>query len=228
MGWLFHIKYGFQKGSHKILKKYKIHTIRKDIKNLKYVKTIKMYKILTQIHLNYKIKKITLRWPFSRFAESRGFRGGNENLWEIVASSPFLGPSLARSREAHFAYPNRRAFSQATERQVFYYPKITKLLCLQRCVACEVLVNLNYSTEVHFALFYWFKSRTWQRKSNRACAKVTWKPGKQQTWRLILRWRKEHSGLHSRGWSDSETYYWNGPGFKPFTLSILLIQICKC
>ena len=25
------IKYGFQKGSHKITKKYKIHTIRKDI-----------------------------------------------------------------------------------------------------------------------------------------------------------------------------------------------------
>ena len=33
--------------------KNKIHTIRKDIKNLKYVKTMKMYKILTQIHLNY-------------------------------------------------------------------------------------------------------------------------------------------------------------------------------
>ena len=31
-------------------------------------------------------------------------------------------------------------------------------------------------TEVHFTPFYWFKSRTWQRKSNRACAKVTWKP----------------------------------------------------
>ena len=39
--------------------KKKIHIIRKDIKNLKYVKTIKMYKILTQIHLNYKFKKIT-------------------------------------------------------------------------------------------------------------------------------------------------------------------------
>ena len=73
-------------------------------------------------------------------------------------------------------------------RQAFYYPKITKLLSLQRCVACEVRVNLNYSTEVHFTLLYWFKSRTWQCKSNRACVKVTWKPGKQQTWRLILRW----------------------------------------
>ena len=61
MRWLFHIKYGFQKGSHKIKKKYKIHTIRKDIKNLKYVKTIKMYKILTEIHLNYKFKKITFK-----------------------------------------------------------------------------------------------------------------------------------------------------------------------
>ena len=47
------------------------------------------------------------------FAESRGFRGGNENLWEIVASSPFLGPSLARSRKVRFACPNRRACLQA-------------------------------------------------------------------------------------------------------------------
>ena len=47
------------------------------------------------------------------FAESRGFRGGNENLWEIVASSPFLGPSLARSRKFRFACPNRRACLQA-------------------------------------------------------------------------------------------------------------------
>ena len=38
-----------------------MHTIRKDIKNLKYVKTIKMYNILTQIHLNYKFKKITFK-----------------------------------------------------------------------------------------------------------------------------------------------------------------------
>ena len=42
----------FKKDLIKLKKKYKIHTIRKDIKNLKYVKTIKMYKILTQIHLN--------------------------------------------------------------------------------------------------------------------------------------------------------------------------------
>ena len=100
-------------------------------------------------------------------------------------------------------------------------------LCLQRCVACEVRVNLNYSTEVHFTLFFCFKSRTWQRKSNRTCARVTWKPGKQQTWQLILRWRKEHPGLHSRGRLNSATYLCNGPGFKPFTLSILLILISK-
>ena len=70
------------------------------------------------------------------------------------------------------------------------YPKVTKLFSLQRCVACEVRVNLNYSTELHFTIFYWFKSRTWHCKSNRTCAKITGKPGKQQTWRLILRWRK--------------------------------------
>ena len=45
----------------KLKKKYKIHTIRKDIKNLKYVKTIKMYKILTEIDLNYKFKKIRFK-----------------------------------------------------------------------------------------------------------------------------------------------------------------------
>ena len=32
---------------------------------------------------------------------------------EMVTSSPFLGPSLARSHEARFAFPNRRACSQA-------------------------------------------------------------------------------------------------------------------
>ena len=37
----------------------KIQTIRKDIKKLKYVKTIQMYKILAQIHLNYKFKNNT-------------------------------------------------------------------------------------------------------------------------------------------------------------------------
>ena len=48
------------------LKKYKIHTIRKDIKKLKYIKTIKMYKILTQIQLNCKFKKIT----FKKYSDS--------------------------------------------------------------------------------------------------------------------------------------------------------------
>jgi len=38
-----------------------MRTIQEDIKNLKYVKTIKMYKILTLIHLNYKFKKITFK-----------------------------------------------------------------------------------------------------------------------------------------------------------------------
>ena len=37
----------------------------------------------------------------------------------MVASSPFFGPSLARSREARFACPNRRACSQATRRELF-------------------------------------------------------------------------------------------------------------
>ena len=45
----------FKKDLIKLRKKYKIHTIRKDIKKLKYVKTIKIYKILTQIRLNYNL-----------------------------------------------------------------------------------------------------------------------------------------------------------------------------
>ena len=46
----------FKEDLIKLKKKNKIHTIRKEIKNLKYVKTIKMYMILTQIHLNYKCR----------------------------------------------------------------------------------------------------------------------------------------------------------------------------
>ena len=68
--------------------------------------------------------------PFGDIVKSRRARGtlketrkrgageANENLWEVVASSPFLGPSrlcrsFARSRAACFARPNRRACSQA-------------------------------------------------------------------------------------------------------------------
>ena len=43
------------KKDHIKFKKYKIHTICEDVKKLKYI----MCKILTQIHLNYKFKKIT-------------------------------------------------------------------------------------------------------------------------------------------------------------------------
>ena len=35
--------------------------IRKNVKKLKYAKTIKTYKILTQIHLNYKFKNILFK-----------------------------------------------------------------------------------------------------------------------------------------------------------------------
>ena len=53
----------FKKDLIKLTKKnYKIHSIREDVKKLKYVKkTIKMYKILTEIDLNYKFKKITFK-----------------------------------------------------------------------------------------------------------------------------------------------------------------------
>ena len=48
-------------------KKCKIHTIREDVKKLKHVKTIKVYKILTQIHLNYNFKKITFNKTTTTF-----------------------------------------------------------------------------------------------------------------------------------------------------------------
>ena len=44
-----------------IKKTNKLYTIHEDVKKLKYVITIKMYKILTQIQLNYKFKKITFK-----------------------------------------------------------------------------------------------------------------------------------------------------------------------
>ena len=50
--------------------KYKIHTIRKHIKNLKYVKTIKMYKISIEIHLNFNHWKILINknhWYFTHW-----------------------------------------------------------------------------------------------------------------------------------------------------------------
>ena len=49
------------------LKKCKIPTIREDVKKLKHVKTIKVYEILTQIHLNYKLKKITFNKTTTTF-----------------------------------------------------------------------------------------------------------------------------------------------------------------
>ena len=62
--------------------------------------------------------------------------------------------------------------------------KLSLILCLKNLdnrkpvlrkypVTCEVCVNLNYSMNIPFTLFFWFKSRTWQSKSNRACAKGT-------------------------------------------------------
>ena len=56
----FSYKIWFKKGSRKIEKK-KLHTIHEDVKTLKYVITIKMYNILSQIQLNYKFKKITFK-----------------------------------------------------------------------------------------------------------------------------------------------------------------------
>ena len=52
-----------------------------------------------------------------RYFPSSG-RSTNETLWEIIASSPFLGPSrlqcsLARSRQTCLTHPNRRTCSQA-------------------------------------------------------------------------------------------------------------------
>ena len=56
---------------------------------------------------------------FSQWYFPSSRRSTNENLKGMVASSPFAGPSrlrrsLARSRAARFALPNRRACSQAS------------------------------------------------------------------------------------------------------------------
>ena len=55
---------------------------------------------------------------FSQWYFPSSGRSTNEILWEMVASSPFLGPSrlrrsIARSRETRFIRPKRRAYSQA-------------------------------------------------------------------------------------------------------------------
>ena len=52
----FNIKYGFQKGSHKIKKKKNT-----TLPHTHFRRTINMYKILAQIHSNYKFKKNTLK-----------------------------------------------------------------------------------------------------------------------------------------------------------------------
>ena len=44
-----------------------MHTICEDVKKLKHVKTIKLYKILIQIHWNYKFKKITFNKTTTNF-----------------------------------------------------------------------------------------------------------------------------------------------------------------
>ena len=108
---------------------------------------------------------------------------------------------------------------------------VTKTLCLQRCFACEVRVNLNCSTEshLHFPICW-----------NCACAKVTWKP--VEAWETTnmaanLAMQKispfpfpfPFNACHA-GYSDDQTLQPTikmTPGFKTFTLCILLIQICK-
>ena len=44
-----------------------MHTICEDVKKPKHVKTIKVYKILIQIHLNYKFEKITFNKTTTTF-----------------------------------------------------------------------------------------------------------------------------------------------------------------
>ena len=44
-----------------------MHTICEDVKKLKDLKTIKVYKVLIEIHLNYKFKKITFNKTTTTF-----------------------------------------------------------------------------------------------------------------------------------------------------------------
>ena len=84
-----------------------------------------------------------------RVISSRGFS------WFLACEQAFLfgrvkrvsrerGPSLARSREARFACPNRRACSQAT-----WFPTFSPVLCCQH-FHCFILSNRSIQmTVVH-------------------------------------------------------------------------------
>ena len=75
---------------------------------------------------------------FSQWYFPSSGRSTNENLKEMVASSPFAGPSrlrrsLARYRAARFARPNRRACPQAT---------CVPCIPCASCVVCVPLLSL--------------------------------------------------------------------------------------
>ena len=71
----------------------------------------------------------------------------------MVASSSFLGPSLARSREARFACPNRRACSQA------------RLLLLLLLVMI-LIIGVTVLPTIHFK-FITKCDRTWAKAKRR-------------------------------------------------------------
>ena len=108
---------------------------------------------------------------FSQWYFPSSGRSTNEILWEIVASSPFLGPSrlrrsLARSRKTSFTLPNRRACSQAIQ-----YSKLQPLGTRQ-CICDRVhkgnkTTNATQTIPVSFYSKY-NQTKGGQRKAARA------------------------------------------------------------
>ena len=74
------------------------------------------------------------------------------------------------------------------ERQSFYLSESNENILFASLCCLLSPREFELFNGTSFYNFYWLKSRTWHCKSNRACAKTTGKPGKQQTWRLILRY----------------------------------------
>ena len=62
-----------------------------------------------------------LEFGLPKFDRKKGSLRASSPVWASEASEASLlssAPSLARCREAHFAYPNRRACSQARKNEV--------------------------------------------------------------------------------------------------------------
>ena len=82
----------------------------------------------------------------------------------MVASSPLLGPSLARSREARFACPNRRACSQAittttvhTESiKVLYHVKVITIIIIIIIIITIIIMTMMKNNNKNKSNTKWY------------------------------------------------------------------------